>query len=258
MALVKCGSCGNEVSSDAAACPKCGKPVKKKMGVMKMMLIGMGGLFALCIIGSVAGGGAKDKGGATPTKSAAAATPSPSPTPSPTAATPPPTTTPEPTPAAAAAAPAEPAAAPAEPAWVADRRSACQRYKDAPNEIKKSSVFADYFAALKGKNLGAEKLTGTVAGIETPQGGNEVWLKVETPYGTFTNNDALQSTGFSSSTYDIKKGSPLYKAIGDLAEGSPVIVTISNVIASKNPFSEQMGVCGDDWIAKFAKVEAAK
>lgn len=256
MALVKCGSCGNEVSSDAAACPKCGKPVKKKMGIVKMLLIGMGGLFALCIIGSVAGAGSKEKGSTPPTKSAAVAAPTPSSAPAPTAPTPTPSATPEPTPAAAAA-PAAPAA-PAEPAWVADRRAACQRYKDAPNEIKKSSVFSDYFAGLKGKNLGVEKLTGTVAGIETPQGGNEVWLKVETPYGTFTNNDALQSTGFSSSTYDIKKGSPLYKAIGDLSEGAQVTVTLSNVIASKNPFSEQMGVCGDDWIAKFAKVEAAK
>lgn len=30
MALVKCSECGNEVSKDAATCPKCGHPIKKE------------------------------------------------------------------------------------------------------------------------------------------------------------------------------------------------------------------------------------
>jgi hypothetical protein len=29
MALIKCKECGNQISSDATACPSCGKPVKK-------------------------------------------------------------------------------------------------------------------------------------------------------------------------------------------------------------------------------------
>jgi len=65
MALIKCGSCGNEVSSDAASCPKCGKPVKKSMGIVKILLIAMGGLFALCIVGGIVGG-KKDRSAASP------------------------------------------------------------------------------------------------------------------------------------------------------------------------------------------------
>ncbi len=30
MALIKCHECGTEVSSEAAACPKCGHPLKAK------------------------------------------------------------------------------------------------------------------------------------------------------------------------------------------------------------------------------------
>ncbi len=32
MAVIKCSSCGKDVSSDAAACPSCGHPMKKKSG----------------------------------------------------------------------------------------------------------------------------------------------------------------------------------------------------------------------------------
>lgn len=35
MALQKCKECGNEVSSDAKACPKCGAKVKKKFSIIK-------------------------------------------------------------------------------------------------------------------------------------------------------------------------------------------------------------------------------
>lgn len=50
MALVKCSECGNDVSKDAAACPKCGKPVKKKGGFLKLLGTGFLVFIGLTIV----------------------------------------------------------------------------------------------------------------------------------------------------------------------------------------------------------------
>ncbi|MFL5344166.1 MAG: OB-fold protein [Hyalangium sp.] len=66
MALVKCKQCGNEVATNAAACPKCGAPVPKGMSVTKVLLFVFGGLFSLCFLGTcITGMGAamRAKGG---------------------------------------------------------------------------------------------------------------------------------------------------------------------------------------------------
>jgi hypothetical protein len=55
MALKKCKECGNEVSSSAKVCPKCGK--KLKMGLIKKTLIGLGVLILLGAISSQMKGG---------------------------------------------------------------------------------------------------------------------------------------------------------------------------------------------------------
>jgi uncharacterized paraquat-inducible protein A len=54
MAMQKCKECGNEVSSKAAACPKCGAPVEKKTswvawGCLTLVIL----LVGLAIIGSL-------------------------------------------------------------------------------------------------------------------------------------------------------------------------------------------------------------
>lgn len=46
MAMIKCKECEGSVSSDATACPQCGKPIKK-MSTLKKVGIGFGGLFVL-------------------------------------------------------------------------------------------------------------------------------------------------------------------------------------------------------------------
>lgn len=51
MALKKCKECGNEVSSSAKTCPKCGK--KLKSGPLKIILIILGFFFLLGVIGSL-------------------------------------------------------------------------------------------------------------------------------------------------------------------------------------------------------------
>ena len=47
MPLVTCADCGHEMSSEATACPKCGKPNKKALAKAKNAKQAMGCLFIL-------------------------------------------------------------------------------------------------------------------------------------------------------------------------------------------------------------------
>jgi hypothetical protein len=142
--------------------------------------------------------------------------------------------------------------------FIADRKAACARYEQASNDIKKSAVFTEFFKGLKGKSYELKDVSGTVKEIETTHGGGTVTFTVETAYGTFSNNDALQDGFFPTSAREIKTGSKLYKAIGELDVGAPVRVTVSKIAPEKNPFSEQESVCGENWIVKYVAVTAAK
>ena len=53
MALIKCKECGNEVSTKAKSCPKCGVVLKKKTGCLKFIGIAIFILFGLGKIGSL-------------------------------------------------------------------------------------------------------------------------------------------------------------------------------------------------------------
>jgi hypothetical protein len=63
--LINCKSCGQEVSPEAKACPKCGAPVKKKASFLKMIAYAFAGLIALAIIGSIMSGGSKNSSSST-------------------------------------------------------------------------------------------------------------------------------------------------------------------------------------------------
>jgi hypothetical protein len=157
-------------------------------------------------------------------------------------------------PAAADAKPAEPAA-PAEPEWVAARKAACAKYEEAPNEIKKSAVFSEYVEAAKAKQASIENIRATLSELETPQGGGSVLLKFSTPFGEFSNNGIFAG---DKADRDVKKGSPIYNAAGELAEKAEVTLSASNIIPAVNPISERLGVCGDGWVVKYTKIEAVK
>ena len=74
MALIKCKECGNEVSSKAESCPKCGAKVKKK----GMGLLGWIGI--LFLVGVVASALAPHGGSSSSSTGASAAPPPKSPT----------------------------------------------------------------------------------------------------------------------------------------------------------------------------------
>jgi hypothetical protein len=73
--LIKCKGCGQEVSPDAKACPKCGAPIKKKTGCLMMIVYGFAGLIALAIIGSILSGGGSNKTGGDSSGGAASSSP---------------------------------------------------------------------------------------------------------------------------------------------------------------------------------------
>lgn len=55
MPLISCADCGQKVSTSAAACPSCGRPVKKSRGWLGNILIALGavmlGLVLLSFLG---------------------------------------------------------------------------------------------------------------------------------------------------------------------------------------------------------------
>lgn len=56
MALITCKECGNQVSTEATTCPKCGARVKPKSNVWAWVLGVPVGLFALVmVVGTIAG-----------------------------------------------------------------------------------------------------------------------------------------------------------------------------------------------------------
>lgn len=161
-----------------------------------------------------------------------------------------PTTSP-PTVSAAVAAPTPPPT-PNVAGFAQRRADACTRYKDALNDIQRSEIFSEYFAAAEKQPGIIEGITGTLEGIETPQGGNIVWVKVSTSIGEFTNMGGLDE--MMDHARDIKKGSTTYKTVGSLERGANIAVSAKRIIPQRNPFSEEQSVCGDGWIVTYSKI----
>jgi hypothetical protein len=209
---------------------------EKKMSTKAKIAIGVGALVVLASLGGK--GGTKDKAAESsgPGTGPSAAAPNAAPA------------------AVTAAAPAkavEPAKV-AEPAFVTQRAEACKRYEAATNDIKKSAVYSELEKAAESAGHRADSFEGTLEEIKTPAaGGDSVLVKVRTPWGTFGNNDIFQ--GHKRGT---KKGSAVYNALGELEEGAKVRVSASMIVPEKG-FIEKNAVCGDDWLAKFDKIEKA-
>jgi hypothetical protein len=142
----------------------------------------------------------------------------------------------------------------AEPAWVTERHQQCETYKSMANDIKKSAVYASYFSSVKGRGGKLTDVPGKVTKISTTTGGGEVTLNVETQYGVISNAAGLNEL-FKQTGREIKKGSALYKAIGDLEVGSPVVVSVNNIVPEKNPFSEEVSLCELDWAGRFTSIK---
>lgn len=224
----------------------------------RVVLTGLSVLLMLAFIVPISGSAQRRKERkAAEAAAAAASVPAPAAVAAPSPSAPTPAPAPAPAPAAAPTPETAPAA-PTVPAFVVDRQSACETYKSAKNEIQASETFTQYLARAGAKRARLDKVAGTLRQIETSHGGGTVLVKVETEYGTFTNNDALQENLLGDKQYEIRKGSPLYKSLAAFAEGAPVLVTLAGIVPQRNMFSEKLSVCGDDWVAQFVSIQAAQ
>jgi hypothetical protein len=128
-----------------------------------------------------------------------------------------------------------------EPAWVATVRANCERYKAAPNEIKKSAVFNENETLLK--SSGVEKVRGTLKRLSTTQGGEQLSLVV-----TMGDLEFATEALFGP----IKKGSPVYNAAADLTVGQCVIFSAKGLRASS--VVEESKVCDTEYYANFTAI----
>jgi len=140
------------------------------------------------------------------------------------------------------------------PDFVTERILSCELYKKALNDIKRSENYSDYFDTTLLKPFFLKDTPGILRTLLTSRGGGIVLITVDTPFGTFGNNDMLQG-GFIESRREIRKKSELYNSIGRLAEGQKVIFSGSLIMAEKE-LTEKMSLCGNGWLIKFTDIKA--
>lgn len=143
-----------------------------------------------------------------------------------------------------------------ERAFIASRKAACEQYRAAKNEIQASAIYSEYLDAALARRPAIRELVGKVTEIDTPRGGAYVEVTVETEAGSFSNKGALIQEGMNFKAavrYEIAKGSPMYRALGEIAKGSQVRVSVAEVMPLKG-ITERGTLCGDDWIARFVSI----
>ena len=127
--------------------------------------------------------------------------------------------------------------------WVTEVRSNCERYKSAPNEIKKSAIFNDN-AALVSK-ASVKNVKGRLARLSTNQGGDELTIEVDVGDVEFA-TEGLMSP--------IKKGSGIYNAASEMSTGQCVVFSADHFKPSS--MVEQSKVCDTEYFANFTSLAA--
>ena len=129
--------------------------------------------------------------------------------------------------------------------WISLMQGNCDRYKAAPNDIKKSAIFKENEEMLEGTSL--TDVRGKLTMLQTDQGGDELKLTVKVGDATFTTESVFSA---------IKKGSPVYEAAAELTEGQCVVVSASKIKTSS--MLEQSKVCDLDFFADFTAIRACE
>lgn len=218
MALMKCKSCGSEVATDAVTCPKCGSPVKKRMGIVKLFFVVLGGLIGLCIISSIIGGGKSDKGGGASAQTA---------------------------PAAVANAPPKAAPEVEQLPWISTVSANCTKYKAAPNEIKKSAIYNENEALITKTKVSNVK--GKLTQLRTDQGGAELSLEIKVGDVEFKTESVFAA---------IKKGSGVYAAATEMTVGQCVVFSAAKLEAAS--LVEESKVCDPEYFANITSIAPCK
>lgn len=212
--LINCKGCGQEVSPEAKACPKCGAPVKKKTGCLAIIAYVVIGFVCLAIIGAIISGGSKKSDG----ESGGSA------------------------PASATASNQQP-----EVPLPQDQKSFCDavtgfisQYNAAPNELKKSAVRVARKQKLQ-ELLPSLQFDGWVGELTdmgtTSDGSAYVAVKLEgTEILIQTWNNGASDLGDKTL---IPVNTPLFNAISDLKKGIRVKVSGQFVAGEQDYIGEQ-------------------
>lgn len=125
--------------------------------------------------------------------------------------------------------------------WLATVRDNCARYKDAPNEIKKSAIFGDNTALLGKVTVSGAK--GRLSSLTTNKGGSDLRLVIKSGDVEFATESLLSP---------IKKGTPVYNAAAELRQGACVVFSARNLKASS--MAERSRVCDAEYFVDFTSV----
>ena len=235
--LIKCKGCGQEVSPDAKACPKCGAPVKKKTGCLMMIVYGFVGLIALAILGSILSGGNSNKSGGDSSGGGASSSS---------------------------------AAKQATVPLPQDQKAFCDavagfvpQYQSAPNELKKSAVRVARKQKIQEleSSLHFENWVGKLKSMATTSDGS-AFITVQfdgLPISIRTRNNSLSDIGDKTL---IPVNSPLFNAISELKEGTSVKVsghflTGDLDFIQEESITEEGSMTEPAFVAQFTKVEKA-
>ncbi len=129
-------------------------------------------------------------------------------------------------------------------------------YDEAPNDIKKSAVFSEARAFdkqffKKTRNVVTD-WKGTIRSMRTEKGGGGLSLSVRV-VGDGIRLTFAQGTGFGEK--GIPSKSPVYKAAGDLSEGSCVLFT-GKVNPKEDSISESGAMRAPEYKIKFTALKA--
>jgi hypothetical protein len=129
--------------------------------------------------------------------------------------------------------------------FIKEVKANCDKYKSAPNEIKKSAIFKANEEQLSAVSL--KDVRGKLKSMRTSQGGGELTIRIDVGSVEFTTESLFAA---------IKKGSPVYDAVTDMTEGQCVIFSAEGLKASS--VVEQSQVCDTEYFAKFTSVKGCK
>jgi len=234
--LIKCKGCGQEVSPEAKSCPKCGAPIKKKGGCLKIIGYGIIGIVVIGMIGAKLSSGSKSNDSSS-SESNASVTPS-----------------------------SQQTAIP----LPQDQKTFCDavtsfiaQYNAAPNELKKSAVRAARKQKLQEviPSLQFDGWIGELTDMGTVSDGS-AYIAVKlagSPLSIQTWNNGMSDLNDKTL---IPVNTPLFNAISDFKKGAQVKISGQFVTSDQDFIGEQSvtengSMTEPEFTAHFTKVEKA-
>jgi hypothetical protein len=129
--------------------------------------------------------------------------------------------------------------------FISEVKANCDKYKSAPNDIKKSAIFTANEETLSTVSL--KDVRGVLKSMRTTQGGGELSIRIDVGEVEFKTESLFAA---------IKKGTPVYDAVTDMTVDQCVVFSAEGLKASS--VVEKSKVCDTEYFAKFTSVKPCK